>query len=87
MPPPANPGPTPDCVPSAPTPVAVSVIDYEFPLNERTRTLLRLEDLYDKLIWFVAKDHPLEHHTALVTLFIGIGILMSIHRNRMLVQK
>ena len=69
MPPPANPGPTPDCVPSAPTPVAVSVIDYEFPLNERTRTLLRLEDLYDKLIWFVAKDHPLEHHTALVTLF------------------
>jgi cell division protein ZapD len=56
-------------VPSAPTPVAVSVIDYEFPLNERTRTLLRLEDLYDKLIWFVAKDHPLEHHTALVTLF------------------
>ena len=25
--------------------------------------------------------------TALVTLFIGIGILMSIHGNRMLVQK
>jgi rod shape determining protein RodA len=25
--------------------------------------------------------------TALVTLFIGIGILMSIHKNRMLVQK
>jgi len=25
--------------------------------------------------------------TALVTLFVGIGILMSIHRNRMLVQK
>ena len=25
--------------------------------------------------------------TALVTLFLGIGILMSIHRNRMLVQK
>lgn len=47
----------------------MSVIDYEFPLNERTRTLLRLEDLYDKLSWFAAKDHPLEHHTALVTLF------------------
>ena len=44
MPPPANPGLAPDCVPSAPTPVAVSVIDYEFPLNERTRTLRRLED-------------------------------------------
>ena len=25
--------------------------------------------------------------TALVTLFLGIGILMSIHKNRMLVQK
>jgi rod shape determining protein RodA len=25
--------------------------------------------------------------TALVTLFLGIGILMSIHRHRMLVQK
>ena len=25
--------------------------------------------------------------TALVTLFLGLGILMSIHRNRMLVQK
>ncbi len=45
------------------------MIDYEFPLNERTRTLLRLEDLYDKLAWFAAREHPLEHHTALVTLF------------------
>jgi rod shape determining protein RodA len=25
--------------------------------------------------------------TALVTLFLGVGILMSIHKNRMLVQK
>jgi len=25
--------------------------------------------------------------TALVTLFFGIGILMSVHKNRMLVQK
>jgi cell division protein ZapD len=68
-PPPSAAVRAPDRVPSAPTPAPVSVIDYEFPLNERTRTLLRLEDLYDKLTWFASKDHPLEHHTALVTLF------------------
>jgi cell division protein ZapD len=52
-----------------PEQTAAIVIDYEFPLNERTRTLLRLEDLYDKLAYFVSRDHPLEHHVALVTLF------------------
>lgn len=45
------------------------MISYEYPLNERIRTLLRLEDLYTKANYFIAQDGPLEHHTALLTLF------------------
>jgi cell division protein ZapD len=42
---------------------------YEFPLNERIRTLLRLEDLFSKFEFFVYQDHRLDHHSALLTLF------------------
>jgi cell division protein ZapD len=45
------------------------VILYEYPLNERIRTLLRLEDLFEKLDIFARRDHALDHHVALVTLF------------------
>ncbi|MBC8006733.1 MAG: cell division protein ZapD [Prolixibacteraceae bacterium] len=45
------------------------MISYEFPLNERIRTLLRLEDLYQRAQYFVSKDDPEEHHVALTTLF------------------
>jgi cell division protein ZapD len=45
------------------------VITYEYPLNERIRTLLRLEDLFDKTAHFGSADGAQEHHVALVTLF------------------
>lgn len=45
------------------------MITYEYPFNERIRTLLRLEDLFDKTAHFTAADGALEHHTALVTVF------------------
>ncbi len=45
------------------------MISYEYPLNERIRTLLRLEDLYSKIAHFSAGDAPQDHHTALLTLF------------------
>jgi cell division protein ZapD len=45
------------------------VISYEFPINERTRTLLRLEDLYERALFFGGKTHPLEHHAALLAIF------------------
>jgi cell division protein ZapD len=52
------------------TPQQVSqTTTYEFPLNERIRTLLRLEDLFAKFMFFVSRDHRLDHHTALLTLF------------------
>jgi cell division protein ZapD len=42
---------------------------YEYPFTERVRSLLRLEDLFDKLAFFVAQDHPHCHHAALMALF------------------
>ncbi len=45
------------------------MITYEYPLSERIRTLLRLEDLFDKAVHFLRCEGPLEHHVALVTLF------------------
>jgi len=45
------------------------LIVYEYPFNERIRTLLRLEDLYEKFKFFVHQPHPMEHHVALATIF------------------
>jgi len=45
------------------------VITYEYPLNERIRTLLRLEDLFDQTGHFISADGAQEHHVALITLF------------------
>lgn len=46
-----------------------AVISYEYPLNERVRTLLRLEDLFGKARFFAAQADPLQHHAALISLF------------------
>ena len=45
------------------------MISYEYPLSERIRTLLRLEDLYDRVQYFTAKNDPDEHHVAVLCLF------------------
>ncbi len=45
------------------------VITYEYPLGERIRTLLRLEDLFEKVLHFSLADGAYEHHTALLALF------------------
>lgn len=45
------------------------MITYEYPFNERIRTLLRLEDLYEKFVFFLQQEHPLQHHVALSTIF------------------
>ena len=42
---------------------------YEHPLNERIRTMLRLEDLFEKVEFFADKEDSAEHHSAIVTLF------------------
>ena len=45
------------------------MIVYEYPFNERIRTLLRLEDLYEKFMFFLQQEHPQQHHVALSTIF------------------
>ena len=41
------------------------MITYEYPLNERIRTMLRLEDLFERAGHFIARREALDHHVAL----------------------
>lgn len=45
------------------------MISYEYPLNEKVRILLRLEDLFARMTHFTQQDHSMGHHAALSTLF------------------
>ena len=45
------------------------MISYEYPLSERIRTLLRLEDLYERAQYFTAQSDPQQHQVALLCLF------------------
>jgi cell division protein ZapD len=47
----------------------IRVISYEFPLNEKVRTLLRLEDLFARINHFIEHGERMDHHAALLTLF------------------
>jgi len=46
-----------------------SLITYEYPLTEKIRTLLRLEDLFERVRHFIGKTDALDHHVVLITLF------------------
>ncbi|HYN54312.1 MAG TPA: cell division protein ZapD [Methylotenera sp.] len=41
---------------------------YDYPFNERIRTLLRVENLFEKLLHNVESGHEYHHHCALLTL-------------------
>src|ERR1700748_432555 len=58
----------------ASTPRGLLVITYEYPLSERIRTLLRLEDLFDKTMYFLARENALDHHAALRSIFEIIDV-------------
>jgi cell division protein ZapD len=45
------------------------VILYEHPFNERVRTYLRLEQLFQRFEELTSRDHPVDNHFALTTLF------------------
>jgi cell division protein ZapD len=45
------------------------LILYEYPFNERIRTLLRLEDLFERFTFFLMQDDAKVHQVALNTLF------------------
>lgn len=50
-------------------PRTAAVTSFEFPLVERTRTLLRLEQVYQRLVFFIGQDETYSHHAALMALF------------------
>lgn len=45
------------------------MILYEYPFNERIRTYLRLEHLFRRLGELIPRQHPLDHHFALTSIF------------------
>lgn len=45
------------------------MINYEFPLNERVRTMLRLEDLFTRIDLLIHADDHCSHHMSLNVLF------------------
>jgi cell division protein ZapD len=45
------------------------VILYEYPCNERVRSLLRVEHLFDRLFFFAKGDDAHYHHITIATLF------------------
>ena len=45
------------------------MISYDFPLNERVRTMLRLEDLFQRITRFISSSESADHHAALSVLF------------------
>ena len=45
------------------------MVIYDYPLQERIRTLLRLEDLFSRITFFRNREHGLDHHAAMLALF------------------
>jgi len=43
------------------------MLSYDYPLNERIRTLLRIEDLFAKVLHNIDASHEYQHHCALLT--------------------
>jgi cell division protein ZapD len=73
---------------------ASRVIRYEHPLNERIRTMMRLEGLYGRALFFADAVSPADHHAALLALFeitdvasradLKTDILQELERQRQL---
>jgi len=51
------------------------VSSYDYPFNERIRTLLRLEDLFGKVLHNVESAHEINHHAALISLFQILDVI------------
>ncbi|HEY0269293.1 MAG TPA: cell division protein ZapD [Methyloradius sp.] len=48
---------------------------YDYPFNERIRTLLRLEDLFSKVLFNVEAGHEFNHHCALLSVFQILDVI------------
>lgn len=48
---------------------------YDYPFNERIRTLLRLEDLFVKVLYNIDEAHEFNHHCALLSVFQILDVI------------
>lgn len=48
---------------------------YDYPFNERIRTLLRIEDLFAKLLYNIEAGHEYHHHNALIVLLQILDVI------------
>ena len=63
------------------------LIVYEYPLNERIRTWLRLEELFGKALFFIrAHDHR-SHHGALLAIFELVDVMSRAELKSELLQE
>ncbi|MEW5788049.1 MAG: cell division protein ZapD [Pseudomonadota bacterium] len=60
---------------------------YEFPLNERIRTWLRLEDLFDKARFFCQESDSRCHHAALLGIFEIVDVTARSELKSELIQE
>jgi cell division protein ZapD len=60
---------------------------YEFPLSERIRTWLRLEDLFDKALFFARGEDPRSHHAALLGIFEIVDVTTRSEMKSELIQE
>lgn len=60
---------------------------YEFPLNERIRTWLRLEDMFDKILYFVRGEDPRMHHAALMAIYELVDVVCRPEMKSELIQE
>lgn len=64
-----------------------AVILYEYPLHERIRTWLRLEDLFDKTLFFIQAQDARSHHAALLAIFELIDVTARAEMKTELIQE
>lgn len=60
---------------------------YEFPLSERIRTWLRLEDLFDKALFFIRAEDARSHHAALLGVFEIVDVTTRSEMKSELIQE
>lgn len=60
---------------------------YEFPLSERIRTWLRLEDLFDKALFFARAEEARSHHAALLGIFEIVDVTTRSEMKSELIQE
>ena len=60
---------------------------YEFPLNERIRTWLRLEDLFDKAMFFISGADSRSHHAGLQAIFEIVDVTVRSELRNELIQE